>query len=282
DFSVGPVRHRGALSGVATAANLRPVFDDATGRVVQVPAEGLVLGTRLAEKLGVGRGDKVWVHILEGRRPSVQMPVADLFETYIGMPAYVDFEALHRVLKEGPRVEYISLFLDPALEGDFFRELKETPLVSAVVLRRAAVDAFYETLAESMMVFISFFVAFACALGFGVAYNSSRIALSERGRELATLRVLGFSRAEVAYILLGEVGLLTLLALPFGCWLGLVLTQGMAAAFDTELFRVAIFIRPATYGLAMVILLGAVAASAALVRRRIDHLDLVEVLKTRE
>jgi putative ABC transport system permease protein len=247
-----------------------------------VPAGGLVLGTRLAAKLGVGVGDLVWVHLLEGRRPSGQLAVVNLFETNLGMPAYLHIDALHELLEERPRAGSIGVLLDANQEARFFEALKETPMVSAVLLRRSAVKLFYDTLAEHLMVFISLFATFACALGFGVAYNSARIALSERGRELATLRVLGFTRAEVSYILLGEVGLLTVIALPLGCLLGYGLSALMARAFDTELFRVPLVIEPSTYGLSMLIVIAAAGASAALVRRRIDRLDLIQVLKTRE
>ena len=155
-------------------------------------------------------------------------------------------------------------------------------MVSAVMLRRAAIDSFYDTLVENIMVFITLFSALACALGFGVAYNSARIALSERGRELATLRVLGFSRGEISYILLGEVGLLIVVALPFGCLLGWGLSELMAATFETELFRIPLVINAATYGLSIIIALAATVLSALVVRHRVDHLDLIEVLKTRE
>jgi len=133
-----------------------------------------------------------------------------------------------------------------------------------------------------MDVFITLFSGLACTLGFGVAYNSARIALSERGRELATLRVLGFSRGEISYILLGEVGFLIVAALPLGCLFGRFLSQVMAATFETELYRVPLIIEPSTYGLAVVVALVATLLSALIVRHRLDHLDLIEVLKTRE
>jgi putative ABC transport system permease protein len=208
--------------------------------------------------------------------------VAAVFETQIGLPAYLDLDALHRLLGEGPRVGFLHLLLDSRAQKELFAELLEIPRVSAVTLRQAAIDSFYSTLAEHMMTFTTFFLTFACAMGFGVAYNSSRIALSERGRDLATLRVLGFTRAEVAYTLLGELGLLTVLSLPLGCLLGLALSSLLASAFDTELFRIPLVIPPSTYGLALVIALASVGASAALLRRRIEGLDLVAVLKTRE
>jgi putative ABC transport system permease protein len=282
DFVVGTARHRGSLTGVADAARLQPIYDDADHRVVPPPREGLILGTDLAEKLSVGIGDHVRVRILEGRRPEVSLPVVDTVETYIGMPAWIHVAALDRRLKERPSAEYVSLLIDRTREGELFRELKELPMVSAVMIRQAAIDSFYETIAEHLMVFVSMFSMLACVLGFGVAYNSARIALSERGRELATLRVLGFSRAETAYILLGELAFLVAIALPAGCLLGLWLARLMATMFRTELFRVPLTIEPSTFGVAVLIALASTAASAALVGRRIARLDLIEVLKTRE
>jgi putative ABC transport system permease protein len=198
------------------------------------------------------------------------------------MPAYVHINILDRMLKERPSVEYVSLLVDRRQEPALYRELKKVPAVSAVMLRQAAVDSFYETVIDHLMVFVTMFSALACALGFGVAYNSTRIALSERGRELATLRVLGFTRREISYILLGEVGLLIVAGLPLGCVLGRVLSEVMAASFDTELFRIPLNIKPSTYGGAVLIALAATMASAAIVRRRLDRLNLVDVLKTRD
>ena len=176
----------------------------------------------------------------------------------------------------------MNLLIDSRDEAAFYAKLKELPEVSAVMLRQAAIDSFYGTIVEHLMVFITLFSVLAFALGFGVAYNSARIALSERGRELATLRVLGFSRGEISYILLGEIALLIAVALPFGCLLGLGLSKLMTASFNTELFRIPLKIAPSTYGLAVVIALAATLASAMVVRHRLDHLDLIEVLKTRE
>ena len=186
------------------------------------------------------------------------------------------------LLKNRPRAEYLNVLIDRNQEGVLYRELKDLPMVSAVMLRQAAIDSFYATIAEHLMVFISMFAMLACALGFGVAYNSTRVALSERGRELATLRVLGFSMGETSYILLGEVALLIVAALPLGCLLGRWLTVLMASMFDTELFRLPLIIEPSTYGYAVLIAVFAAACSVVLVGARIRRLDLIEVLKTRE
>ena len=277
----GNQSHRGALTGIPPDAQLQRVYD-AGGYVVPLPPGGVVLGTKLAEKLGVSTGDTLQVDVLQGRRPQLQVPVAGVFETYIGIPAFIDIATLNRLLKERPSLEYANLLVDDAARPALYEALKNMPKVSAVMLREAAITTFNDTLAETLLIYISFFAMFACTLGFGVVYNSTRIALSERGRELATLRVLGFSRAEISYILLGEVALLVLVGLPMGCIAGQGLAWLMTSAFETELYRVPLVIELSTYGMAILVALAATAASAALVRRRLDRLDLIAVLKTRE
>ncbi|MGI9327609.1 MAG: FtsX-like permease family protein [Pseudomonadales bacterium] len=282
ELSSGSVTHRGAVTGVAAEATLQPIYDDSRHASVAPPRKGLVLGTYLANKLAVDVGDPVWVKILSGRRPERQLPVADIIETYIAMPAYLHIDTLDRMMQDGPRIEYANLLIDSTQASTLFARLKEIPAVSAVMLRRAAINSFYDTVIEHMMVIITMFSALAGIMGFGVAYNSARITLSERGRELATLRVLGFSRAEISYILLGEVGLLVTVALPVGCLLGYELATLIATTFDTELFRIPVNIEPSTYAVAVLVILAATLLSAAIVNLRINRLDLIQVLKSRE
>ena len=282
DLSAGANAHRGGIMGLARNNQLQPIYDEASGTTIPVPRAGLVLGSFLASKLDVGVGDTVWVDVLEGRRPSGEIQVAAIFETTIAMPAYMDIDALNRWMKVRPVVEYVDLLVDPAEERGLFAALKATPEVSAVMVRRAALDAFYDTIGHNILVYTFMFTGFAGALAFGVAYNSVRIALSERGRELATLRVLGFTRGEISYILLSEVALLIFVALPLGCLFGYALALVIAVTFDTELFRMPFAISASTYGFGVVFAILATTASALLVRRRIVHLDLISVLKTRE
>jgi putative ABC transport system permease protein len=282
DLAAGTNRHRGGIIGRAPDSQLQPIYDEASGAAIPVPEAGLVLGSYLAEKLGVGVGDMIWVDVLEGRRPSDEIQVAAIFETTIAMPAYMDIDALNRWMKVRPVVEYIDLLVDPAEEAGLFAALKATPEVSAVMVRQAALDAFYDTVGRNILVYIFMFTGFAGALAFGVTYNSVRIALSERGRELATLRVLGFTRGEISYILLSEVALLIFVALPLGCLFGYGLALVIAVTFDTELFRMPFAISASTYGFGVAFAILATTASALLVRRRIVHLDLIGVLKTRE
>jgi len=282
ELSAGTNMHRGGIMGLMQDNQLQPIYDEAAGAVIPVPDEGLALGSYLAQKLDVGVGDIVWVDVLEGRRPSGEIQVAAIFETTIAMPAYMNIDVLNRWMKVRPVVEYIDLLGDPAEESDLFAALKATPEVSAVMVRQAALDAFYETIGRNILVYIFMFTGFAGALAFGVTYNSARIALSERGRELATLRVLGFTRGEISYILLSEVALLIFVALPLGCLFGYGLALLIAVTFDTELFRMPFVISAPTYGYGVVFIILATTASALFVRRRIVHLDLISVLKTRE
>jgi putative ABC transport system permease protein len=272
---------REALQGLPARQQLYRVYD-AEGRALELPPDGLVISTMLAKLLDVRVGDAITVEVLEGRRPVFDVPVVATFETYIGSPAYIDIHALNRLMHEGPSVTGVHLRVDALERAALFRELKSLPRVSSVTVKQAAVQTFRDTMAETITIFVSFFIVFACALAFGVTYNAARIALSERGRELATLRVLGFTRAEISYILLGEVALLAFLALPLGCLAGYALSTLIVGAFETELYRVPLVVRASTYGWAMLIGGLATAVSAFLVRRRVDRLDLIAVLKTRE
>lgn len=280
-FRNGTREKRESISALSSEAWLQPAYD-AKGEVVPVPPEGLVLSEKLAELLDVRRGESVTVEVLEGRRPVREVPVAGVVETYIGTAAYMSLDAANRMMHERPSVDLLHLLVDSQEEAALFAELKTLPKVSAVMLREATVDKFYDTLARIMYIFIGFYAVFACTLAFGVAYNSARIALSERGRELATLRVLGMSRLEISYILLGEVAILVFLALPLGCLAGAGLAWLLTDLFETDLYRVPMHIEASTFGYSVLVAIAATVVSAAIVRRRVDRLDLVAVLKTRE
>jgi len=281
DLLAGPRVHRGALTGYRQGAALE-VIRDARGFTWPVPAGGILLSDMLAEKLELAVGDRLAVKLLEGRRAELTLTVTGIMQGYVGAPAFVDLDALNRALGDGPVLEYAGLLVDPAQEGSLLAALKEVPGLAFVARKRDAMAKLDETMGETLLIFSSFFVVFAGTLAMGVIYNAARITLSERGRELATLRVLGFRRAEISYILLAEAALLTLAALPLGCLVGWGLVGLIAESFRTELFRVPFVIEPHAYGKAVLVVLVAAAVSGLLVRRRIDRLDLIGVLKTRE
>ena len=282
EFSVGSLTHRGSLSAIKPGSELQPIYDDAKRSIMAVPRSGITIAKSLADKLGVKPGDAVWVEILQGRRPRLALPVENVIETFIGMPAYISLDRLNDILKEGTRIDYANLLIDTAYEKEFSRQLKETPGIGAIMYKQAALNSFNQTLVSNLMTFIMMFSILAGILAFGITYNSARIALSERGRELATLRVLGFTRGEISYVLLGEVLVLILLGLPLGCLIGWGLVLSMVSSFDTEVFRVPMIILPNTFGYSVLLVVLATILSAGLVRRRVDKLDLIKVLKTRE
>jgi putative ABC transport system permease protein len=283
DLSSGPIVHRGAIEGLPASPRLTRIFDHRSG-VREVPERGIAIGSALARKLGVRVGDELWVDVREGRRPSGGIQVSAVFDTYIGTPAFMEIRELNRFLGERDLVDQVNVTFDAAREPELLASLKELPSVAAVGLRSAALSNFEATIAQMLLIFVGFFVAFSFALGFGVTYNSQRIALSERGRELATLRVLGFSRRETLYILIGETMLLVVLSLPVGCLMGFCLTALFvnAPGFNTELMRVPLAIDPSTYGTAISVLLCSGIVAGAAMKRRAERLDLIAALKTRE
>jgi putative ABC transport system permease protein len=252
-------------------------------RPVPIPAEGVVLTEYLArEILRIEPGQMLRIEVLEGRREVLEVPVAGVTRQYLGVNAYLSRESLNRLLREGPAISGARLAVDPARQVEVYRALRRMPRVAGTVVRENSIKQFNEMMEQTILFFSLITALLGAFVAFGVVYNSARIALSERGRELASLRVLGFTRGEVGYILLGEIGLLTLLALPLGFAFGSALSAYLAAAFASDLYRIPLIVQPATYSLAASVVLISFAASAVLIWRRIAALDLVEVLKTRE
>ena len=275
------VSRRQAVIGTTEGATLAPIHDVMQGAIA-VPPGGVAISSTLADVLGIARGDAFFIDILEGRRPTASVHVTAIFETYMDTPVYMHLDTLSRIMRERRLMNLFHLRVDPTQRPQFLAALKETPRLSAVNFRKAGMQMFRETIEKNIMVFIGFYTIFSCSLAFGVIYNTLRIALAERSRELATLRVLGFSRAEISYILLGESGILTVAALPVGIVCGILLSGYIAEQFSTELFRVPLMIKDATAGIAAIGMLLTVGICAIIVRRRLDRLNLIEVLKTRE
>ena len=277
----GPRARSVAILGVPSHPRLNRVID-APQRPADLPPDGLVLSVALAKLLGAGRGDSVTVEVLEGRRLVRQIPVAATVDEYMGTNAYMDLDALHRFVEEAPAVSGAFLQVDGAETERLYRRLKATPRVAAVTLKHAAIQSFRDTYAEMVRKIQAIYVVFAAVIAFGVVYNTARISLSERARELATLRVVGFTRGEISYILLGELALVALVAVPVGLGLGYLFAWLVVVASESEMFRIPLVVTARTCGYAGFTILIATSLSAMVVRRRLDQLDLVEVLKSRE
>ncbi|MBS1241003.1 MAG: ABC-type transport system, involved in lipoprotein release, permease component, partial [Gemmatimonadetes bacterium] len=247
-----------------------------------VPRGGLLLSEILAHRLDVRAGDSVTVEVLEGKRPVRRMLVASVSEDIIGTGATMSLTALNAMLGEGSTLSGAYLRVDPVREAALYRTLKATPAIGGVVVRESVVRGFEDTITESFMISITLMVLFACVIAAGIVYNGARVALSERGRELASLRVLGFSRQEVTRLLLGEQALLTLLGIPAGFLSGYGLAWLIVYRFESELFRLPLVVRESTYVYTVGVVATAALLSALAIRHRIHRLDLIAVLKTRE
>jgi putative ABC transport system permease protein len=249
---------------------------------VSLPPEGLVLSKLLAEILDIAPGQSLQVEVLEGNRPVREVPVASLVDDTMGLQAYMQIDALRRLMREDRVITAAAVTLDPASMDRFNATVKTIPAVAGVALRDAALQNFRETMAASMNMQIFFNVLFAGVIAFGVVYNSARVSLSERARELASLRVLGFTRAEISMILLGELSILTIAALPLGALIGYLLGELIMSVFKNEVYRLSFTVSPATTAWSFLVVITAALISGLAVRRRLDRLDLVAVLKTRE
>jgi putative ABC transport system permease protein len=212
----------------------------------------------------------------------VALEVTGLVDDVLGMSAYMQMDALHRVMRESDVLSGAALLVDPAAEDALAARLKRLPTVAGAGFKRAVLRNFREVLAANMNISILFNVVFAGIIAFGVVYNAARVSLSERSRELASLRVLGFTRAEISNILLGEIALLTLAALPLGAVFGYGMAAAVVQSLDSEVYRFPLVVSRQAIAWAFVAVIAATAGSALVVRRRLDHLDLVAVLKIRE
>jgi putative ABC transport system permease protein len=277
----GHHRFRTTIQGVDADATLQRVLDDRL-RPIEIPPEGLVLTDHLAAILGVAPGEAVRVEVLEGRRVQRDVPVAGVTTQFIGVGASMSRSALNRLLQEGDVVSGALLAVDRRDRQRVYDRLKEMPRVAGVLVHESSIQAFFESMAGMVLYFSGIATLLGATIVFGVVYNTARIALSERSRELASLRVLGFRQDEVAYILLGELTVLTLAGIPLGFLVGHGLCAFLVSRFESDLYRIPLVVEPFSLALAGAAALTAAALSFALIWYRLGRLDLVAVLKTRE
>jgi putative ABC transport system permease protein len=287
-FRAVPVRlrheHRSKqieLTGMSPDSELHQIVDSRL-HAIALPPDGLLLTKKLGEMLGVTSGDFVTLEVLEGARQVREMNVAGLSDELIGIGAYMDAGALARLLREDNLISGVWLRIDPKYEDQLYARLKRIPAVSGVAIRAAMVNSVKDIIDRSFTTVSFFEILFAAVIIGGMVYNSVRIALSERGNELASLRVLGFTQREVVVLLLGEQALLTLCAIPVGLAMGYGMCAALVPIFDRELFRLPLVFGTQTFIYPIIATLISAILSALLVARRLRHLDLIAVLKTRE
>ena len=277
----GAVERRVMIGGRPRNADLSRIIDIDLHPVV-LPQTGLAISSWLAQLLGARVGDFIEVDLLEGQRRTVSLPVTALVEDYFGIQGMMDFDALARLMREAPAANSVNLSLDLNERDRFYDAVKQLPVVSGTALQRVSLANFREAMAVVVTAMANIYTGLAVVIAFGVVYNSARISLSERARELASLRVLGFTQGEVLLILFLELALLTLLAQPPGWALGYGLAWTLKTKMAGDIMRTRLVVEHSTYALATAIVLAAAIFSALVVRRRINRLDLIAVLKTRD
>jgi putative ABC transport system permease protein len=281
-FSNGHITDRGQIRGHTRHAELTRIVDLDNRVASRLDDEGLVMTDRQATKLGLQVGDRVQVDVLEGRRRTLHVTLTATVREMMGLNAYMERRALNRLLQEGDEATWFAVALERGREAAFLKATQALPRVVGAFSKATLLRNMQEVSARNVRIMSSVLTLFACVIAVGVVYNNARIALAERAWELASLRVLGFTRAEVSALLLGEMALSIAVALPLGMAAGYGLVHLVIGLLSSDQFSFPVVIRPPTYAWAGLVVLAAGAASALVVRRRIDRLDMVSVLKTRD
>lgn len=268
------------IQGMPDDSTLRELIDR-EGRERKLPLDGVLLTDVLARRLGVKPGDFVEVELLEADRKKTRVEVSGTVSDMLGMQGYMRRPALNRLLGEGATVTTVLLSVDPDARSDVERRLYEMPAVGAVTSPGAAMKTFKDQQGGTMLAMAVVLAFFASIISVGIVYNNARVTLSMRSRDLASMRVLGFRRSEISMVLLGELAVHVLLALPLGMWLGTLGAEAMLAT-AADLYRMPAAISPWTYAFSALVTLSAALVSGLLVRRQLDRLDLIGVLKTRD
>ena len=280
-ISHGASRRQLALQGFPANARHNRIIDGAT-RQVQLPPSGMVLSAKLADVLGARVGDELVVEALEGKRGVKTVLLTGLAADFTGMAAYMDIHALNRLLDEGDIMTGASFTVDAARRSEFLHALKGIPRVSWVAIKESLRENFRQTTAASIGLIQKIYLVFALVVAFGVVYNNARISLAERARELATLRVIGFSRREVGSVLITELVILALIAVPLGLLLGTGFASGIINEVNTETIRLPLVLTAANYAFAVLVVTVASTFSALVVLRMLSQLNLVGALKAPE
>ncbi len=277
----GRREYRGSVSGMIADPEMTRAIDDRYA-AIPLPARGLVLGEALAEILAVAPGDILTIEVTEGRQPVLEVPVTRVASTLIGAPAYMQMAALNGVMSEPGRISGARLRVDEARADEVYRHLKDMPTVAGVSVSenaRASLQKLMDQGAGSARYIMG---AVAFIITFGIVYNAARIAQNERSRDLASLRVMGFSKGETAFVLLGELAIITLVALPVGSLVGYALTFAIARGFSSELYQIPAYFDPFSHGFSAAFIIVAAVVSGLLVERDLNRMDLVTVLKSRD
>ncbi|HXS30765.1 MAG TPA: FtsX-like permease family protein, partial [Steroidobacteraceae bacterium] len=280
-FEHGSRRQRSSLLGVPDTVALNRILDENVEPVAPRP-DGLTLSENLAGKLGVQLGDQVHIQATDGHRIAADLPVVAIVKPYLAGSAYMELEAMGLLLREPGRVTAAYLLFDGRYRKEFSARAKELPRIVAVSFKDNARASMTQLLNQGSGFFSWLFVLFSSLMAAGVAFSAARVTLAEQERDLATLRVLGFGRREASYVLIAELGVLLIVALPVGALVGLFMSHWLMSQFATDLFTFPYVTNAAAYARPALFVTTAVLVATLLVRRGVDRLDLVGVLKSRD
>lgn len=283
-----PVRLRaGHRTYLTSVIGLQPGSElrrphDAKLLPIDISPDGITMTRRLAERLRASAGSTITVEVMEGQRRTRDVAVSAIVDEVIGMAAYMQIGALNSLTGEGDVVSATALFVEPSAVAALLTRFKELPVIESVAMKGYTLRSFLEKIGDLVLVMSVILTAFAVIIAVGIVYNSARIGLHERARELASLRVLGFTRAEVAGIFFSEFVIEISLAIPIGIALSQAIVDLISRFHPSESFQIPGVVGARTFVEACAVVLAAAVASALIVRRRIDRLDLVAVLKARD
>ena len=277
----GHLRERRTIFGINKSADLNRTLDK-NQLPTDPPIEGIALDRTIAKKLNASVGDLLEIEILSDSRPIADLPLVKLIDEQFGLNAYMSSEGLRRLMKEPLSVNAIHLMVDSRYANNLYKKLKETPAVGGIVQQKQALKSFEETMDKTMFALISFYTFLASLIAFGVVYNASRIALSERSTSLASLRILGFSQNEITYILLGELSIILFISLPIGCLFGYFMSLAVSPMLTTDLYNFPMVIDKSTYSISVLAVIFSSSICWINLRNKLTHLDLVSTLKVRD
>lgn len=281
DISAGHINKLQGITGVVREPRLSRLIDT-NDKNVSVPLSGLVLSDELAKSLGVKAGDKVHLEMKSGSRRELDVDVNRLTSSFLGTPAYIELSALNDLMQDGDLISGAHLLVDESKMDDLFKAVKGMPRILGISVQKSAKESLLRSMDEVMGTMTYINTLFASLIAIGVVYSSARISFYERQREIASLRVMGFTRGEVNAVLLGELGVLTLIALPIGMVMGYALAFYIAQSMSSELFRIPISVTRGALGYASLVIIIASLGSGWVVIRKAARLDLVAALKTKE
>ncbi len=280
-MSHGSHSRRVAITGKPQNMRLSRLLDIELAPI-SLPSSGLVLSERLAMHLGAQRGDVISMKLLEEGWHEVKVPVVDIIRSYFGLGAYMDIAALDRLSRIGPRRSGVYVELDANRHKEIYAAIKAMPKAASIALQTQSLKKFRETIEQNITIMTTVYIVLAVIIAFGVVYNSARIQLSERARELASLRVLGFTRNEVSRVLIIELAIILLVAQPVGWILGYGFSWAVVRGFQSDLFRIPFVVQNSAYGWSSIVVIIASVLSAFIVISRVRQLDIIRVLKTKE